>query len=136
MTTKSVATRNYRLRIWALGGAYVATLLPAVFWFRHGAPSGALAYVVAVAPAVPVVGMVWTMGLYLLEERDEYIRMRRTQDFLWAAGLTFSIATVWGFLENFDLVPHVPAFYLVVLFCGALGVIRCLSSLFRLVRPA
>lgn len=137
MTMQSSAKRNYTLRIAALGGAYVATLLPVVFWFKHAPPSGALAYAAALAPALPVVGMVWTMGLYLTEETDEYIRVRRTRDFLWAMGLTLSICSIWGFLENFDLAPHFPLFYVFVLFCAALGVARCVSSLIGLmVRPA
>ena len=35
---------------------------------------------------------------------------------------TLSIVTIWGFLENFDQVPHAPGFYVAVLWFAMLGV--------------
>ena len=40
---------------------------------------------------------------------------------LWGAGVTLSAATVWGFLENADLIPHMPAFMWFPVFCGSMG---------------
>ncbi len=40
---------------------------------------------------------------------------------LWASGFALSIATVWGFLESFELVAHVESFYVAVLWFGGLG---------------
>ncbi|MEJ7777198.1 MAG: hypothetical protein WKF52_07445 [Sphingomicrobium sp.] len=39
-----------------------------------------------------------------------------------ASGIAMVVATIYGFLENYGLVPHVPAFYLSVLFFAGLGV--------------
>jgi hypothetical protein len=40
---------------------------------------------------------------------------------LWGIGITLALATVWGFLENADLVPHLSSFLMFPLFCGAMG---------------
>jgi hypothetical protein len=42
-----------------------------------------------------------------------------------ATGFTLSLSTMWGFLENFGLVPHVETFYIAVLWFGGLGVGAC-----------
>jgi hypothetical protein len=38
-----------------------------------------------------------------------------------ATGFALSVATVWGFLENFELVAHVDAFYIAILWFLGLG---------------
>jgi len=38
-----------------------------------------------------------------------------------ASGVTLTLATIWGFLENFELVPHVDAYHLALLFFVAQG---------------
>jgi hypothetical protein len=35
---------------------------------------------------------------------------------------------MWGFLENFDLVPHVDAFYIAVLWFGGLALGSCVNA--------
>jgi hypothetical protein len=78
---------------------------------------------IAVLPALPVVGLFAAMGRYLIEEQDEYVRMLRVREMLWAMGFTLSCATIWGFLDNFGLVGHVDGYWIVVLwyFGQALG---------------
>ena len=62
------------------------------------------------------------MGRYLVEEQDEYVRMLMVRQTLWASGFALSVATIWGFLESFDLVGHVDAYYIAVLWFVGLGV--------------
>ena len=66
--------------------------------------------------------MFWAIGRLLVEEQDEYIRMLLVRQTLVATGFTLSLVTIWGFLENFRLVPHVDAFYVAVLWFVGLGV--------------
>ena len=81
--------------------------------------TGGLAYVVAVLPALPIIGIFAAIGRYLVEEQDEYVRMLMVRQTLWASGFALSLATIWGFLENFDLVGHIDAYYIAS--CGSLG---------------
>jgi undecaprenyl pyrophosphate phosphatase UppP len=83
--------------------------------------SGWTLYAVAVAPALFILGVIWAMGMYLVEETDEYIRMRLVRAMMVATGITLAIASVWGFLEQLADLVHVPAYYGFVIWCGAMG---------------
>ena len=63
----------------------------------------ALEYLVAILPALPIIGIFGAIGRYLVEEQDEYVRMLMVRQTLWASGFTLSVATIWGFLDNFGL---------------------------------
>ena len=39
-----------------------------------------------------------------------------------ATGFALSLATAWGFLEQFDLVAHIPAYYWAIIWFAGLGV--------------
>lgn len=118
---RSPATRRYNVRVVILSLVYAAFLLGAVYGFKHHLVSGPLAWIVAVLPALPIVGIFAAIGLYLVEERDEYLRMLMVRQTLWASGFALSIATVWGFLESFELVSHVEVYWVSVLWFGGLG---------------
>lgn len=106
-TTPALDRRNRRTM--AAGVVYTALLL-AVVWLQRLHPvHGPLAYALAVLPAIPVVGMVVSMGLYFREETDEVERAIRIENALWATGGTLALATVWGFAEMLADAPHVGA---------------------------
>jgi hypothetical protein len=119
--TSSLAQRHYNRNVVILSLLYSIALIGAVYAFKHQLVAGPVAYVVAVLPALPIVGIFAAIGRYLVEEQDEYVRMLMTRQTLWASGFALSIATVWGFLESFELVPHVEAFYISILWFGGLG---------------
>lgn len=102
---KSPAARRYVTRLAVLMIAYLALLFLAVRIFRSGATLGALAWPLAVAPAVPVIGVFWAVMRLLIEEPDEYLRMLFVRQALIATGFCLTVMTVWEFLQNFDLVP-------------------------------
>ena len=121
MGRNSLAGRKYLQRFAPAMTAYVVAMLGVTWWVKHAPPDGPLLYVAAVLPALPLLVVIWAMGRYLVEETDEYQRARRVQSILWGAGVTLAIATVWGFLESFTTVPHVPAYYAFIVFCLAMG---------------
>ena len=65
-------------------------------------------------PALPIIGIFGAIGRYLVEEQDEYVRMLMVRQTLWASGFALSVATIWGFLESFDLVGHVDGYYVAI----------------------
>jgi hypothetical protein len=85
---------------------YVFCWLAVLFAFRAWQPTGPAAYLLAMAPAVPLVADLAAMGLFLREETDEFQRQVSIEAVLWATGATLAIATIWGFLETFHLAPH------------------------------
>jgi uncharacterized YccA/Bax inhibitor family protein len=121
--------RRYNIRVVGLSVLYSVFLIGAVYGFKHHMLSGAAAYGAAILPALPVIGIFAAIGLYLVEEQDEYVRMLMVRQTLWASGFALSVATVWGFLENFDLAGHVDSYYIVVLWFGGLGLGACINRL-------
>ena len=69
------------------------------------------------------------LARYLIEERDEYLRMLRIRQALIATGITLSIATVWGFVEDAGLAPHVPSYHVAVLWFAGFGIGACVNKM-------
>ena len=125
----SKASKTYNVRVLWLSLFYGAFLMAAVYGFRHQLLTGPLAYLAAVLPALPIIGIFAAIGRYLVEEQDEYLRMLMVRQTLWASAFALSVATVWGFLESFDMVGHVEAYYVAVLWFGGLGLGACINKL-------
>lgn len=118
---KTPAWKRYNIRVIWLSLLYAAFLLAAVYGFKHHLFTGGIAYVVAVLPALPIIGIFGAIGSYLVEEQDEYVRMLMARQTLWASGFALSAATIWGFLESFDLVGHVDGYYVAIAWFFGLG---------------
>jgi hypothetical protein len=115
------ARRRYTLRLGIAMGAYIVTLTVALHFVGTASVKGAPALVLGLLPGLSVTGIFWAFGKLLLEEKDEYQRLLLVRQSLVATGFTLSIATIWGFLENLFLVPHVDAFFIAVLWFVGLG---------------
>lgn len=126
---RSPAIRRYNHRVIVLSLLYAAALLAAVYAFKHHLVSGPVAWVAAVLPALAIIGVFVAIGRYLIEESDEYLRVLMVRQTLWASGFALSIATIWGFLESFELVGHVESYYVAVLWFGGLGLGACANKL-------
>ena len=104
-TYKSPATRRYTIRLAVLMSLYVILIFAAGWTFRHGDIAGLPAYALAIAPALPIIGVFWAVMRLLVEESDEYIRMLHVRQSLFATGFCLTVMTIWEFLQNYDLVP-------------------------------
>jgi hypothetical protein len=91
------------------------------------APDGAGAWLLAALPALPVLGMIWAIFRLIVETDDEYQRFLFVKQILIATALTLAIATVWGFLEDFGMAPHAPAYWATVLWFAMIGVGGCIA---------
>jgi hypothetical protein len=126
---RNPAQRRYLLRLAIAMAAYLVTLALALRFVGRDHMTGPLAYLLAILPGLSVAGVFWAVGRLLVEEKDEYLRMLLVRQTLVATGFTLTIVTIWGFLENFDLVPHVDAFYVSTLWFGGLAVGSCYNWL-------
>jgi hypothetical protein len=119
------AYRRYTWSVMLLMVGYVAALFGVNAYFDNGPPSGAIAYAAAVLPALPIVGVFFVLGRLLVELDDEYVRMLMVRQTLVATAFMLSVATIWGFVESFGLLPHVEAYWAAILWFGGLGVGGC-----------
>ena len=101
----SPAMRNYLRRLAGFMVVYTVLIFAVGTVFRINPPTGPLAWGVAVLPALPILGVFWTIGRLLAEETDEYIRMMFVRQSLIATAFCLSIMTVWEFLQNYEVVP-------------------------------
>lgn len=119
--SQSSAWKRYNIRIIWLSLLYAFFLLAAIYGFKHHLLGGVLTYVAAILPALPVIGIFAAIGRYIVEEPDEYVRMLMVRQTLWASGFALSVATIWGFLESFELAGHVESFYIAIVWFFGLG---------------
>ena len=96
------AMRRYLKRLAVLMVLYIVILIGAKLAFRQ---TGPLAYALALAPALPLIGVFWAVFRLLLEETDEYMRLLLVRQTLFATAFCQVVMTVWEWLQNFDLVP-------------------------------
>lgn len=113
--------KRYRRRLAVAMIAYFLFLAGSLSLLRDGGLTGPLLWIVAAAPAIPILGVLVVIGLYLKEEPDEFERMIHVESMLWGLGAVLSVSTVWGFLANADVVPKPPLFLVFPLFCLAWG---------------
>ena len=114
--------RRYLQRFIPVMASYVVALFAVEWIFRHHAVRGPLAFLLALLPALPIVGVVIIVGLYLREETDEVEKAMRVESLLWGIGLTLSTTTLWGFLEVFGQVQHVEGYMVFPAFCFFTGI--------------
>ena len=103
----TAATLRYNRRIVVMSFGYLVALFAALYVTRDTQVTGPLLWALAILPTIPITGMIVTMGRFLVEETDEYQRMRVIRASLVATGMVLVLTSLWGFLEMFGLVPHV-----------------------------
>ena len=118
----TAAGMAYNRRMLPLAGGYIVVLLGAILLHQRYHVEGAALYAIAVLPALPLIGIVWALGRFLIEETDEYQRALAVRKMLVATGFLLVVATIWGFLEEFGLAPHLPAYWCFIAWCFGLGV--------------
>ena len=120
--TNNPAAKRFLRRIVITMLLYALSLVLAVGVFLRFHPTGVLAWLLAILPAISITGLLAIFGLYLAEEKDEFQRFIGVQAMLWGIGGTLAVTTVWGFLENFVHVPHLQLILVFPIFWFFFGV--------------
>ena len=108
--------------------AYFTGLGLALWVWRNLEPSTEVTWLLAMLPIVPILGFIYVMGRYVVEEADEYLRHRAIMASLVGLGLVLSLGSFWGFLETFELVPHVPGWWTVPVWALGMGLAQAWMS--------
>ena len=119
---KNPTERRYVIRMWIMAALCVLFSAVAAVVFRHSHPHGVLAYLVAVLPALPIMGALIYTGVYLAEEKDEFQRNLLVQCMLGGIGGTLATTTAWGYLEAFVHVPHLQTMWIFPIFWLFVGI--------------
>ncbi len=130
MGCASPAMMRYSRRMLVASMVYMAGFFVAVLAYKRFHVEGPALWLASLAPSVGTLGMIWAMTRLMTEETDEYLRFRLAKSALFATAVLLVLGTVWGFLEQFGLVPHVPSWAVLPIFAIALG----FSSYVRWVR--
>jgi len=116
------AGRRYIYRLAPMMAVYLLFIFIARWTFHHLHPAGFVVYLLAILPALPLVGSLAVVGLYIAEESDEFERSILVQSMLWDLAGAFSISTIWGSLEDFAKAPHISTFNVFLFFWIFMGV--------------
>lgn len=119
---KSLAERRYVMRMWVAAGLCVLFSLISATVFRRLHPAGAIAYLIAILPALPIIGALVGTGMYLGEEKDEFQRNLLVQALLGGTGCVLAAGTAWGYLEDFAHAPHMDLVWVYPAFWGFAGI--------------
>jgi hypothetical protein len=116
------ATRRYLRRFAAAMCAYIGLLVVVSLYFHHLHPRGPVAYVLAVLPALAIIGQIVIVGIYLVEEKDEFQRNLFIQALLWGLGGVLALTSTWGMLETFTHIQHFQPTWTFTIFWLCVGV--------------
>lgn len=123
------ASRRYKAVFWPAMVFYTVACFggPMILKTMDDPPKW-VAGVIAIITAAPIAVVFWLMGRWL-KETDEYTRATHIDAMLLGGGAVFSLSIAWGFLELFEVAPHLPTFFIAPAFFFAYGVARCWQRL-------
>lgn len=119
---KGEAQRRYMKRVAVFTFLYMVVLGIMTFTLKQGDVHPALRTFLALLPGLAIIGIFWSIGRLIVEEKDEFLRMLVIRQSLIATGFAMCAASVWGFLEVAEVVPHLDAYLWAVAWFFGLGI--------------
>jgi hypothetical protein len=121
------AQRAHTRRVLWLLFAY-AIVLPPLVWLRATTSvAGYVPLLMAIAAALPVLGIFASWGRYLSDERDEYHQALTLRRIAIATNATMGAAVVWGFLQAFGVMPLIEAYWVPFVWVIIQGIYGCVD---------
>lgn len=127
--TSTPASKRYQRRVLVTMLLYVAVLFGAVFVVKHTHPHGWLLYAIALLPVLPVLAMLGSMGLYLQEETDEYIRLMTMRSLVVGTAALLTVIVVSDFLQAISGAAPLAPFASFVTFFLAFGAAQAVQKM-------
>ncbi len=125
MGAMSPALRVYNRRVLFVMALYMVAMIGGGHLSNRVAEGSPVMWLLAIAPLVPLMGMIWSMFRYYHEEQDEYLRHRAVTGALIGLVLVLILGTVWGFLEMYGLAPHMWNWWVFPVWAIGLGLGMC-----------
>ncbi len=125
MYSKTPAARRYLKRFVPTMIAYVVLVMVTSLIVAKLHPTGAALVALSVLPALPILGILVVIGLYVREESDEYVRQRLVVAMLFGIGVVLAAATVLGFLQIYHAIGQIDVFWAFPVWCASWGLAQC-----------
>ena len=125
MLSRTPAARRYIKRFVPTMIAYVVFVMATSLIVAKLHPSGAALVALSILPALPILGVLLVIGLYVREESDEYVRQRLVTAMLFGIGVVMAVATVLGFLQIYHAIGQVDVFLGFPIWCASWGLAQC-----------
>jgi hypothetical protein len=90
-------------------------IIPATVLMKHH-PSHMTRVLSAAMFSIVTLYVIVSLGLYLKEEKDEFLRDIVQRGLLWSIGATLAFIAIWAGLEMSLHVPHLPLLYIPCIF--------------------
>jgi hypothetical protein len=113
---------------------YVVVLLVATLIVKHAHPHGWVLYAIALVPALPILAMLGSMGVYLKEETDEYIRLMTMRSLVAGTAVLLMVLVVSDFLRALSGAAPLAPFASWVTFFLAFGAAQAVQTMRNRVR--
>ena len=122
MTNPDQVRRDYQKGILLYCGAYAVALFASIYAIKHFSPPIPVRILLALVTALPIGGTFLVLLKYI-REVDEFLRAKTIKTFISATGLTFFLATLWGFLENYEVAQHLEFWLIYPVFWACVGLV-------------
>lgn len=100
------AQRRFLVRFVVCMALYAPLSILAVWGFLRGHQNAIPAFLLALLPALSIIGALAATAMYLIEEKDDFQRVVQVQALLGGIGGTLVVTTVWGYLEDYGNFRH------------------------------
>ncbi len=114
--------------LWRFMGATLVygLLITCASWMAKSldpSPIGLVA--LSILPAIGIAASLIVVGLYLIEETDEYVRKRQAVAMLVSIGMLLTLSTGLGFLQQRNLISAVDLLWAFPAWCVLWSVTQC-----------
>jgi hypothetical protein len=127
--TSTPAGKRYQRRVMVTMSIYLVMVLGAVTLVKHTHLHGWLLYTVALLPTLPMLAMLTALGVYLQEEKDEYVRMITMRSLLAGTAALLAVLVVNDFLRTISGAGALPVFTSWIVFFGVFGVAQAVQTM-------
>jgi hypothetical protein len=125
----TTAKKAYQRSVLQFMACYAVVLFCSTWFVKHDGAEHFYLYFWSVIPAIPIVAVIWRMGVYLREEKDEYQRLLAMQSILVGTGALLATIVVNDFIRAFAKTQGLPPFWLFCIFCVGMGAAQAFLKL-------
>jgi len=128
------ANKRYQRRVMVTMSVYVVMLFAAIYLVKHTHPHGWVLYAISVLPALPLLAYMGAMGVYLQEEKDEYVRLMTMRSLVVGTAVLLMVIVVSDFLRAISGAAPLAPFASWVTFFMAFGAAQGVQKMRNRVR--